>query len=477
MEWGLLRGVRENYAPSIVWHTECIPEEDSEKEPCAVLKSFLCHKARDLVFLGDDIPDRLLKHNATEAATKREVPLMTVYLLVKDNIVEERVKYLFKDVPARLFRLNPNHFSIDTIDSELDTENTGCYSSLYNRLSSLCAARHFYPGRFLLIHAEVAICYTIMNHEGKIVGSGDIPGFVARFLKPVLDPKGNPYLKRSKYPKIAFEEYMKECHIAADANEPMPVFSGSEKEMAIVADATTDIANFLRKIIREFVNGTNGGNDGDRTIPTVLFDGDGVESRYLSRLILEDSSPDRIPNEEFSIQIHHRLFSYGVQQLLLKEQKAKGPPSPDENLRERVVGLRGAVAKTLRINNVSTPGTHRGTFARVVLGRTFDEDLFELVFENGEKDYLDLTQMYGAFITDWSHICNCSKHGYNTPHSSNMIVCCCFVVLVAFSIPQMPFDSTRKLVKKCQTGTLKIGPNRKDKPPPMLKRHWKRITT
>jgi pantothenate kinase type III len=126
---------------------------------------------------------------------------------------------------------------------------------------------------------------------------------------------------------------------------------------------------------------------------------------------------------------NHMAF-HGIENLLYTLSKVADPecPNRDDGLRERIVGLRVAkgvvvvstregttttessnrrkskVARVAQSSDVESPTerkyTSRGTVVRVAPGETFEEDMFQIVYDGDEcvGEYVDLVGLYGRSL-------------------------------------------------------------------------------
>jgi len=143
---------------------------------------------------------------------------------------------------------------------------------------------------------------------------------------------------------------------------------------------------------------------GAQKIPaTVIIDGPDTE--IIQSLLREDLSHvvEGEPGTSFPLEnevqfrIRNHMASYGVLRVLVETTKMDTPHNPEDDIRERVIGLRGAKANNLLVNGERKSDVYRGTFVSVIQGKTFDDDMFELVYDNdGERDVLDLAGFYDA---------------------------------------------------------------------------------
>jgi pantothenate kinase type III len=336
-----------------------------------------------------------MKASALDMTNRRKVPAISVYLLIENKKLEEYLSYMFKDISARLLRLHRNNFFPEDV---LNGLSKAPFMSV-DRLACLYAAKSDYSAcPLLLINCGNSISYTGLDKDGKIVGGGACAGLNMRF-RALYD-----FDDQEDVPSIGLDEYKKMFDDAAKEGKPLPLFS-EDVEISIMANVTSEVTGHLRNLVRQFLSVAKKENVGPAVpnIPAhIVFYG--PDGDFLCKFLLKDCpvgvnfEPGTLIPSEKDISIHSRtnLVTYGIQHLLENEEKKTSPPNPDEVLRERVLGLRGAMATTLTVNGISKPDTYRGTFVNVIPMKTFEEDMFEIVFDNdGEREILDLKGLYG----------------------------------------------------------------------------------
>jgi hypothetical protein len=408
LKWCMHKGLGNSFAPTMFWYTPSPSQQDLKQEPCQALHSFLTPQMNEYFFGSTQVVSNM-RQKAAEQAKTRAVPAVTVYFLTSGAArTEQDVAHLFRDVPVRLFRLLPEHFF--PADRQRGGKLHGIMTA--DRLASLYAARanHASSRGVLILSGSDTLTYTAMDDKGIILGGGVSPGINMRF-RALYD-----YGLVEDYPSIEWNELRQKIkdHVRSKQGDAVresfvDVFSDT-MEKGVVAGVISEVTGHVRNVIKQFLLMLDAPKAGDaaaleppHTPAIVLIEG--FDNEFLHDLLMENAAdiiqpePDATMPSKKDVEygIRKNLTIYGVQHLLMACSKKDEPPHPDEELRERILGLRGAHAKNLTVNGVSTAGTYRCTVVNVIRADTLDDDMYELLYDaNGEKEVVDVKGLYDA---------------------------------------------------------------------------------
>mmetsp|Transcript_25577 Transcript_25577/g.56039 ORF Transcript_25577/g.56039 Transcript_25577/m.56039 type:complete len:451 (-) Transcript_25577:1399-2751(-) len=379
IKWSFHDGASFNYAPTIFWTTPQLQDEDRSAPSCMSLTRFLCPHALAHTF---GIPDlkSATKQNADRTAAKRKFPYTTVYVLSNNTQHENDISFLFSEVPSRLFRLsNANFFTPQQMGMMTQPLiSVGQFAAMYG-------AKMDYKSPVLLLNGGSAITYIGLDKDSKFLGGGACAGMPIR-CRTLFD-----YCSKD-FPSIDFKKYKQITDKAKEDKKPISIFA-TDIEVSIAANATAEMAGQLRNIVKQFLK-TVGPLD---TPVTVVITGDDTD--ILEELLHENCSnmveaePHVAfpPSSKVTFTVRKNMVAYGIQHLLAANKKKQAPLDPDEEIREALIGLRGAYIKESNANKI-----YRGSIMRVVSGNVLEEDTFILLLDDGENIYLDLVKLYDS---------------------------------------------------------------------------------
>jgi hypothetical protein len=434
-KWAMHHGSLHSFAPTMFWFTPAPNQDDRElNEPCRALYQFLTPRVLEYIF-GTAESHSNMKKTANEQAKKRKVPAMTVYILTEpkssptsaavvttsdtlaptsqnsssqvSNSMEDDVANLFKDVPVRLLRILPEHFFPTDRQRGLQPIMTA------ERLAALYTAKSSHPSSrgILILHGGDVLTYSALDGHGNVVGGGVSPGISMRF-RALFD-----YAPEEDFPFIDWTNLRKKLkdhtrdESKGQVKQSFINLFAVDIEDGVVAGVISEVAVHVRNLVKQFLKLVNPVVEADtsveppRTPATVILEGH--DNEFLFDLLSENASDicplepgveiPKKPDVEYGCR--KNLSAYGIQQLLATNMKDKVALDPDEDLRGQIIGLRGA-----RFSS-TVEGTHReprrGTFVSIMRGKVFEEDLFELLYDdNGEKDCVDVTGLYGTCRVD-----------------------------------------------------------------------------
>jgi pantothenate kinase type III len=363
------------------FRTPPVHKDEQIDDPCAVLARHLPKQAHTIIFGSETAPHR--KEIASEVSAKRRIPALSIYIVSTNQEHESGIHFLFRDIPARIFKLAAPHFF---------SKEEGAYEGIgVDRVSALYACKAMYPRRHCLVFdAGTAWTYTVLDHNGQILGGGISPGVGARF-RSMSDYCGNlPVIEHSTYHNALLQNLEK--------NEPFPIFA-KDTQIAMMTSVFSEIANQCRCLVKHFLGRVEADDvDGKEGKPVIAIAGG--DAPFLQKVLQKDFSGvvanepgTSMPIGAFDIQEAKHLVHYGIGHLLDKST-APGPSNDDDALRELLNGTR--IAKRFPLT-ISYDGNNvfRGSIMGIKAGLTLDEDIFHVRYDDGDAEQLDLTEIYG----------------------------------------------------------------------------------
>lgn len=395
--------------------TPPLSADEKEDDPCTVLARHLPKQAHEVVFGSDDAAPT--KTIANSVAASRRIPALTIYVISSCNDEDESLKFLFADVPYRMFKLSFSDF-ID--DPEVATDDENGSDNIKNgiaaeRAASLAAASDIYKGiPVLIFDAGTCLSYTAMDAKGKLIGGGIGPGMNCRF-RAFHDYSGG------ETPRISFEEYKNIIEVALENGKPLEIFSRDIKTQ-FMADTFCEVAGKCRSVVKHFLVevkkqkralGTNGGADdmaidGQPDLPVVIATGGdcGLIEKCLkpdhAQLVPAEPGTE-IPSNEFTLYLMKHLPHYGISCILKRHAaKAEKALESDEAFRIRSELIGNRVAKQFGVADFDGDFTYRGSIVSIKVGpegpddKPLEKDWFFVRFDDGDKEHLDIVGLYGT---------------------------------------------------------------------------------
>jgi pantothenate kinase type III len=370
--------------------------------PCITLNRFLSEQATTYIFGAPEVNLSTAK-NAAKMAILRKIPALSVYILVATTTSssditemvqrqEADIAYLFRDVPVRLLRLTTQHFLSNHSQQPMLTSS---------RAAALYVAMKNYGTPTLLIDAGVTMSYLAIDKNSAILGGGVGMGLKLRF-DSLFDYSG-----MESIPEISYDSFRQTIEEAMQQKKPIPLFAG-DPAISMMGAAVSEAAGQLRNIVNQFLEQLSPTAAGTATSNmntplTVAITGD--DTPFVRSLfhfncshICEPEPGTKFPAEnKMKIAADTNLMSMGISCLLHAKSMEKNSVKYKDNLRNQVLGLRGARAEALLVDYERNPGIYRGTIVRVVRGKKPEEDSYEIVFDNdGEKELLTPVELYGT---------------------------------------------------------------------------------
>ncbi|KAL3905419.1 MAG: hypothetical protein SGILL_009685, partial [Bacillariaceae sp.] len=407
LKWGLHQVAHGSFAPIVFWYTPVPSTSDLRGDKCQALHTYLPSRGMEYVF-GSSSKEGNLKQMAAEQARQRSPSALTVFFLTSaSSQIEQNVASLFAEIPSRLLKLKPEHFF------PASAQRGGKLHSIMttDRLASLYAAKitHSAARGVLILQGSDTLNYTAMDSNGLILGGGVSPGINMRF-RSMFD-----YGLVDNYPNVEWNDLRQKIreHVRSEnggqVKEPFVDTFSVTIEKGMVAGVISEVAGHVRNVVKQFLQTLDSRSKSDasqeppHTPAVVLIEG--FDNEFLHDLLTENVAdiippePDAEmpPKRDVEYGIRKNLTIYGVQQLLQACSKRDEPVSPDDELRDSIQGLRGAKKKSLVVNGQSKSDTYRCTVFNVIRADTFDDDLFELMYDaNGEKEIVDVKGLYDA---------------------------------------------------------------------------------
>jgi pantothenate kinase type III len=296
----------------------------------------------------------------SEAAAKRKHPILSVYVVSSNPDAERKLIFMFRHVPVRMYKLQ---------NSDFFTPAQGLYPTMgVDRVAVLYAAKRTFGRRcpVLTIDGGTAMTYAALDANGCIVGGGIAPGIKIR-LQSLHDHTG-------ALPLIDHKKFQAAIEWSRQRNKPLSVFA-KDTELAMMTTVCSELAGNLRNIVKQFLssvanagsdsNGDNKNNNNnnknnsptpDGDVYVVVTGGDGD----LFRLLLQKDTGGIIPVEpgvepipdRVKIVYSKNFAHYGISELLYQKCLER-PIDPQEQLRNKMVGLRVAVSSKTEPSGIS----------------------------------------------------------------------------------------------------------------------------
>ena len=342
----------------------------------------------------------LIQHARRYYALKR-IPRLVVFIISTNEEHEHRLARILRGLPVEILRLNGNHFHME-----------GRYQSLGVDRLAAChgAARHF-GVPCLVLDGGTALTYTAVDTKGHIKGGGISPGVQLQFKMLSEGTGALPHIK-----PLEVKEYFSE---ASARQEPLPLFASNTRK-AIVSSVLHSTTQHIAGVIRRWVTeekqvseetaesqAKQAGLKYNKDLSVVITGGDG---QLLSELlapnhshIIETTSDgqDILPTGTFKPRFEKHMVSESVKSLLMEQKRKlqnRIEKSDVERARQDLLGQR--VCKDFATMDPSaenyTPMFFRGTVVAVSQrGKTLEEDLFKIVYDDNDREEVDFTELYG----------------------------------------------------------------------------------
>eukprot|EP00536_Pseudo-nitzschia_multiseries_P014641 jgi/Psemu1/291564/fgenesh1_pg.743_\ len=352
LHWALHEGCLNKFIPIMFWHTahddlNNSNDEESyeEEEPCDLLEAHVASQAHTLIF--GDSENRGCIHNVSEAAAKRDAPGISVFVVSSNPQMEKKICYMFRDVPAKIFKLRNEDFF---------GPEQGLYPTMgVDRAAALYGAKVHYGTPALVIDGGTAMTYSAIDDKGHIIGGGISPGVKVR-LQSLAEYTG-------ALPDIDHKTFKFLVDGAVSSQTPLPFFA-KDTELAMFPIIIT-------------------GGDGKFLYDLLQPDASGIVS------LVGGAPPATHPTD---VKMVKNLVSYALGSLIDEKYSAKRV-NPEEKLRLKIQGLRIA-APAIDQHEIFTRGCVFHTTPEVLIeGYTFHAR-----FDNGIQKNLSLRELFDFLV-------------------------------------------------------------------------------
>jgi pantothenate kinase type III len=411
----------------LLYSTPPMAKEEQEDDPTVTLGRHLPLQAQAHIFGATDAKQS--KAVAAQAAAQRRIPALSIYVLSTNPEHEATIPFLFQDIPHRICKLNAEDFF---------TKEQGVYDGLgVDRVATLkgAIAQHRLP--CLVLDGGTALTYTAMNRKEQIMGGGILPGLAMRFramhdncgrLPYITHEDLKPFFNNGGQEKVDGNVTNED---AAEKKEPMPTFA-MDTRTQMMASTFSEVACGLRNVVKQWLvqvkeepqpdseegkkgeekkEGSEEGKEGDEkeedsTKPVVVFTGG--DGALLHKLMKKDHdflvSPEpnaSVPHGEFDMHFFKHLIHNGVAACLSEKVKevSKKSKTPEDELRLAVLGQR--LAKNFEVADYNGDFVYRGTVMKILPGETIEDDLFEIRYDDGDNESMELEELFGKCGFCW----------------------------------------------------------------------------
>jgi len=417
LHWALHEGCMNKFMPIMFWftiHDHCKDGSAwdlDETDPCDLLEAHIANQAHTLIF-GEGNKKGCAK-SASNTAAKRDAPGISVFVVSSNPTMERKICHMFRDVPAKLFKLRNTDF--------FSTEE-GVYPTMgVDRVAALYGAKLHYGAPTLVIDGGTAMTYTMLDEKSQIIGGGISPGVKVR-LQSLADYTGSlPTIDHLKF-KTAVEG-------AIASKTPLPFFA-KDTEMAMISPVCAELSCQLRNIIKQYVakcqsssveasssslpsssSSTRVSPQGEGTAekasatsiktkryPVIITGGDG---KFLKDLLQANASkiinvePDATPIQAHAIDIRNvrNLVTYALGDVIYEKFSKKPRNDPEEKLRLKIQGLRIAALAIDQKEIFS-----RGCVFNITPESMIEGYVFHARLDNGTQKDLTLRELHDCLV-------------------------------------------------------------------------------
>jgi len=327
---------------------------------------------------------------ATRLFASKRVPVIPVYVVSNTVQDEVGVRFLLRGMPVWVHRLRGRHFFPPTDGEEgANLEFMGA-----DRLAAAKAAASLWGVPSLVIDAGTALTYTAVDVQGRVQGGGISPGIQLK-LAALGEYSGGELPSLSQ--KELFET-VDECK--KKGNQALPLFS-NDTEQSILSSVLTETAQHVGAIVKGWLKQSKveleqaGVQGDDRSklnseLKVIVSGGDG---KVVAALLRPDHSnivyPVRIVPTGFEVMIQQHVVTLGVQHILQESCTDPEKKSPNDRLRDAMLGQ--------RVANVRKSGDEilRGTVASVAREEVVDQDWYTILYDGMSREEVDVGELYG----------------------------------------------------------------------------------
>jgi len=411
LHWALHEGCINKFIPILFWYTmhdsDSNVEEDEFGDPCDMLEAHIAGQAHALIF-GEPFGNKGNTKSISQTTAMRDAPGISVFVVSSNPRQEHKICHMFRDVPAKLFKLrNTDFFNAEQ----------GVYRTMgVDRCAALYGAKSHYGAPALVIDGGTAMTYTMLDADGVIQGGGISPGVKVR-LQSLADYTGS-------LPTIDHNTFKTAVEGAMEAKTPLSFFA-KDTQTAMIAPVCAELSCQLRNIIKQYISKCQSfqvvenpaisstssliSAEGEETAenafkqpttkryPVVITGGDG---KFIYDLLQPDASsivsiePDAAPIRNHSIDVKHikNIVTYGLGALIYEKYSQK-KNDPQEKLRLKIQGLRIAAPAIDQKELFS-----RGCVFNITPKARIEGYIFHARFDNGIRKDLTLIELYDALV-------------------------------------------------------------------------------
>jgi pantothenate kinase type III len=316
---------------------------------------------------------------ANQYAAARKIPARSIYVISTNRDGERAVMYAFSDIRHRMFRVESKDFF-----SKAD----GCYDTFgVDRAACLYGGFRITSEALLVIDGGTAMTYTGLDAKGKIMGGGISPGIGARF-RCLSDYCG-------RLPLYTYEHY--------NEQREFPAFA-TDTKTSMIASTLQEVSLHTQNIVKLFLKelkkrASDDDSDEKQKEPKLVSEKKkvvfvtGGDAIFLKRSL---GQSDDLPMSQIEIKEMKYLPTYGIGHLIQAKSNEVGIPTPDEQLRLRLLGQR--VAREFPIPDTEGDSIYRGSIVGFLPGEdNVEGDLYAVRYDDGDKEECSLDQVYGTF--------------------------------------------------------------------------------
>lgn len=369
----------------------------TKEDPLEALSSHIPHQVSAWLFGDPSSRGDIEPHSAVNANLQsglRKEPEVTVYVQSTNNAHERGVLFLFSKLAHRMYGLNSQDFF---------SKQDGCYDTLgVDRAASVYCSYQCFKAPVLVIDGGTALTYTACDGQGKLIGGGISLGILSRF-RALSDYCG-------KLPMIDFEEYNKAIsNIENGDATTFPVFAVDTK-VAMMTSVFQEITLFCQNVIKHFLDelnkreteaGSGKAEKENHSLPKVVMAGS--DGRFLETLlkkpglvVSKDIGPSVLDQVDF--KVFRNGCHYAVGKLLEIHQDKMDQRSPDDELRDSLIGQR--VAKKFSSPDKDGDVIYRGSVRRIKRTDQLETDYFTVQYDDGDNEDLEFEEFYGEHVSN-----------------------------------------------------------------------------
>jgi pantothenate kinase type III len=363
--------------------TLTVNELNDTVDPCGHLERYLPGQAQVRIYGSEDGP-----HTRAEAVRQHclsRIPYFNVYVVSTNDEHMKGIEYMLQDLPCRIYFLKATDF--------MDASTPGFYPEIgIDRVANLKAAVGYYGLPSLVIDGGTALTYTALDTEGNLLGGGITPGVDLCLASLHGQADALPYINPAD-----LSNRINQCEASGT---PMSTW-GNSVEKAILAGVWREKRSFLRSIIAAWedrVKDSIVGKDPAKFNTQLKVCLTGGDAPLLEKLLKTNDLLDPIDGEfnltNDQVVMHKHLSHFGIVALFRERMVSDEQMDATERVRNEVLGQR--VAKDFHARPDEDSETiYRGTISWVDRGKTYDDDLYKIDYDDGDQEELNVLEIYG----------------------------------------------------------------------------------